>query len=206
MPIRIVCLLAGLLATAAAHAAGTESLDHFFGDVRTYSARFEQTVLDDALNPLQETSGRLWIDRPGKFRWEYDPPYRQLIIGDGEQVWVYDEDLAQVTVRPMKGALGRTPAILLAGTGQLNQNFTVTPMGTQGNLEWVRMKPKRADGGFEDIRLGFEKGELRALEMVDGIGQTTRVRLNDGRENKPIKPGIFHFEPPAGVDVLREDG
>lgn len=203
---RILMFLAAVLATGAAQAAGGDGLDHFFRDVRTYSARFEQTVLDEALNPLQETSGRLWLERPGKFRWEYDPPFRQVIVGDGERVWVYDQDLAQVTVRRMKGALGRTPAILLAGTGRLDANFTVSSIGAQGNLDWVRMVPKRTDGGFEDIRLGFEKGELRAIEMLDGIGQITRIKLNGGKENQPVAADVFVFEPPAGVDVLREDG
>ena len=186
----------------AAAADGVQSLERFFNKVDTYSARFRQVVLDEGLNTLQETTGRMWIQRPGRFRWEYEPPFEQYIVGDGERIWVYDPELEQVSVRPMSGALGDTPAILLAGRGDLKETFQVKSLGAQGQLEWVQMIPRRKDGGFEDIRIGFEDGRIRLLEMIDGLGQITRVTLSDAEENTPIEADRFQFEPPKGVDVI----
>lgn len=202
---RLGLFAAGLLAWAGlAGAVATTSLDRFFNQVKSVSAKFDQVVLDEALNTIQASSGTLWIERPGKFRWDYDFPFKQHIVGDGKKVWVYDVELQQVTVRHMTGALGNTPALLLAGKGKLRDNFELKDLGEQGALEWVQMKPKTRDGGFEDIRIGFEKGVIRTLEMVDGFGNTTRVTLRDYNENKKIDADRFSFTPPAGVDVIQE--
>lgn len=200
-------LLAGFAAgflgmEGAAQASAVTSLNRFFRDVHTYSAKFDQVVLDEALNPIQESSGTLWIERPGKFRWDYDLPFKQLIVGDGKKIWVYDKELQQVTVRNLTGGLGNTPAILLAGKGSLTENFVVKDLGQQGRLDWVQMKPKVSDGGFEDIRVGFEKGQIRSLVLVDSFGQTTRITLTDVHENGAIDAATFRFTPPKGVDVV----
>ena len=181
-----------------------DPLQRFFKDVHSYQATFKQVVLDEGLNTLQESSGTLWIERPDRFRWDYEIPFKQHIVGDGKQIWVYDEELQQVTVRPMKGALGYTPAILLAGGGKLTDNFTVKKLAKQGKLQWMEMIPKKNDGGFEDIRLGFEGNLLRQLEMIDGFGQTTRITMSNNRENSKISDSLFHFTPPKGVDVIRQ--
>ena len=190
--------------SVAAQATATQDLQRFFNQVQRYSARFDQVTLDEAMNPIQESSGSLWIERPGKFRWNYTVPYEQHIVGDGKQVWVYDVELRQVAVRRMEGALGATPAILLSGKGVLDGVFVIKDLGRQGQLDWVELTPKKNDGGFEKIRLGFEKGKIRTLEMVDGFGQTTRVTLRDAQENIKISAEQFSFKPPAGVDVITE--
>lgn len=188
-----------------AHAApATDSLHHFFTNVQTFNARFTQLVLDEALNPIQESAGTLWIDRPNRFRWDYDSPFKQEIVGDGQRIWVYDKELEQVTVRPLAGGLGYTPAVLLAGRGKLEDNFTVKQLGVQGSMEWAQLIPKNKDGGFESIRIGFEQGKLRVLEMLDGFGNTTRVTLQTPKENLKIEPAKFQFTPPKGVDVVGE--
>jgi len=197
-------LMVSLIGSVAAQAAATQDLHRFFNQVHRYNARFDQVVLDEALNPIQESSGQMWIERPGKFRWQYASPYEQQIVGDGKQVWVYDVELKQVAVRRMEGALGATPAMLLAGRGNLEAAFTIKDLGRQGVLDWVQMKPKNNDGGFNDIRIGFEKGKIRTLEMIDGFGQTTRVTLKDGKENIAIGADKFKFKPPKGVDVISE--
>jgi len=193
-----------LFAATCADAAPADSLRHFFSEVQTFSASFKQVVLDEGLNTLQESSGTLWIDRPDKFRWNYDSPFKQEIVGDGKKIWVYDKDLQQVTVRPLSGGLGYTPAVLLAGRGRLEDSFTIKPLGTQGNLEWSQLTPKNKDGGFESIRIGFEQGKLRVLEMLDGFGNTTRVTLQTSAENIKIDSAKFQFTPPRGVDVVGE--
>ena len=201
---RLIVVFFLLVSGAKADAAATQDLSRFFNQVQRYSARFDQVVLDEALNPIQESSGNLWIERPGKFRWQYTTPYVQHVVGDGKQVWVYDVDLKQAAVRRMEGALGSTPAMLLAGRGSLEASFVIKDLGRQGELDWVQMKPKKNDGGFEDIRIGFEKGRIRTLEMVDGFGQITRVTLKDAQENPPISADKFQFKPPKGVDVITE--
>lgn len=189
---------------AAAAPSGVDSLRQFFNEVNTFSARFSQVVLDEALNTIQESSGTLWIDRPNKFRWDYDTPFKQEIVADGQKIWIYDKALEQVTVRPLTGGLGYTPAMLLAGRGRLDDNFSIKPTGSQGNLEWAQLVPKNKDGGFDVIRVGFEQGKLRVLEMVDGFGNTTRVTMRMSKENVKIEPSKFQFTPPKGVDVIGE--
>lgn len=193
-----------LLAISVGHTAANNVLDRFFKEVRTFKAEFRQVVLDEALNPIQESSGTLYFQRPNKFRWDYDQPFKQHIISDGKKIWVYDVELKQVTVRKLDGALGRTPAMLLVGNGRLNKNFKVKALDKQGKLKWIQLIPKILDGGFEDIRIGFEKGQMRQLEMVDGFGQTTRISLRHNRENRKIRKGIFSFTPPSGVDVVQQ--
>ncbi len=201
---RLKVLVMLFLLSPAVQASAPTSLERFFNDVHTYTAHFQQVVLDEGLNILQESSGTLSIERPGKFRWDYDTPYQQQIVGDGKKVWIYDVELQQVTVRRMTAALSSTPALLLAGKAGLKRHFAVTDLGHQGNLDWVKMVPKIRDGGFEDIRIGFEKGVIRSLELVDGFGQTTRITLSDASENKKIDAKRFSFVPPKGVDVITE--
>jgi outer membrane lipoprotein carrier protein len=202
---RLILLLIGIAAASAnAAPSGVDSLRQFFSGVNTINARFNQVVLDEALNPIQESSGTLWIDRPDKFRWDYDVPFKQEIVADGQKIWVYDKALEQVTVRPLAGGLGYTPAMLLAGRGRLDDNFIIKPIGAQGNLEWAELSPRNKDGGFDKIRVGFEQGKLRVLEMVDGFGNTTRVTLQAVKENAKIDPAKFQFTPPKGVDVVGE--
>ncbi len=202
--ILLLALFSPLASAASATPDPTASLKRFFTEVHSYQARFNQVVLDESLNIIQESSGTLWIERPDKFRWDYDLPFKQQIVADGTRIWVYDPELKQVTVRPLTGGLGDTPAMLLAGKGKLDANFTVKSLGAQGKLAWARLIPKRKDGGFEDIRIGFEQGRLRMLEMVDGFGQTTRVSLQAPKENKKIEAAKFSFTPPKGVDVVGE--
>ncbi|MFQ5995900.1 MAG: outer membrane lipoprotein chaperone LolA [Acidiferrobacterales bacterium] len=179
-------------------------LQRFFKDVQSYTARFSQIVLDESLNTLQESSGTMWIERPNKFRWDYDLPFEQQIVGDGKKIWVYDVELQQVTVRNLEGGLGATPAILLAGKGKLDDDFIVKSLGAQGRLVWTQLIPRTDDGGFEDIRVGFEKGRIRMLEMIDTFGHTTRIVLRDPRENVKISSAKFTFKPPPGVDIVRQ--
>jgi outer membrane lipoprotein carrier protein len=194
----------GVALGAAPTKTGSDHLRRFFGEINSCSAQFNQVVLDEALNPIQESSGTLYIERPNKFRWDYDAPLKQQIVSDGKKIWVYDLDLKQVTVRLLTGGLGDTPAVLLAGRGKLEDSFEVKNMGTQGNLDWAQLAPRRKDGGYEDIRVGFEQGKLKVLEMVDGFGQTTRVTLKGMRENAKIDAARFTFSPPPGVDVVGE--
>lgn len=202
---QVLLLAAVLMVSLGARAETSENLSHFFEEVQTYQARFQQVVLDEGFNPIEETSGRVVIKRPGRFRWDYDPPDETRIISNGDKVWIYDVALEQVTVRSYTEALGNTPAALLAGGAEVSEAFEISDLGeVNGPLHWVRMVPKREDVGFEDIRIGFEDGRLRVMELVDGLGQTTRITMAEAVENESIADSRFNFTPPEGVDVIDE--
>ncbi len=194
--------LTALLANAATAGDGTDSLKRFFYKVDTFSANFDQVVLDEGLNRIEESSGRMLIKRPGRFRWDYDPPLEQIIVSDGNKVWIHDVELEQVTARPLADTLGGTPASVLAGKGNLSEHYSVRELGDFGRLSWVAMVPKNENSGFSELRIGFEHGRLRVMELVDGLGQTTRITFRDTEENPPITDAKFAFVPPMGVDVI----
>lgn len=181
-----------------------ESLDRFYDTVQTYTARFQQVVLDEGLNPIEESSGVMQIARPGRFRWDYDPPNEQHIISDGYKVWLYDIELEQITVRSQEQSLGRTPATLLAGSSDIKSNYEIRDLGQAGMLAWVGMRPKDSDSGFSDMRIGFENEQLRIMELVDGLGQTTRITLTEASENQEVDDARFTLVPPEGVDIIDE--
>ena len=160
--------------TAGGASTGPEDLRRFFKDVHSFTARFNQVVLDESLNMLQESSGTLWIQRPNRFRWNYDVPFEQQIVGDGKKIWVYDVELQQVTVRQLTGGLGNTPAILLAGRGTLDDDFTVKALGSQGKLQWLQLIPKVNDGGFEDVITSYSIHYTKLYEYVLHTGKYRR--------------------------------
>lgn len=196
-----VAMLTGTTAISAAEA--LDSARRFFNDVRSYSAQFKQTVLDESKRPIQESTGRLWLERPNKFRWNYDKPPQQ-IVSDGERVWVYDEELQQISVRSLSTSLTDTPALLLTGRGRLEDAFTLKSLPASEELEWVELTPRRQEGAFEVLRLAFANGKIRIIEMVDGLGHTTRYTLQAGAENVKIDAKRFRFVPPPGVDIVSE--
>jgi len=196
----LILVLSGV--SLSAHSDATRELDRFFEDVDTFSATFEQVVLDENLNRVEESTGRMWIARPGKFRWDYEPPLEQQIVSDGEQVWVYDIELEQVTVRRLGDALGRTPAILLAGRGDVSDSYRIEDRGLHGQVSWVALIPKDQDSNFSEIQLGFEDSELRLLQLADELGQITRIVFTENEENPSLLATVFDFSPPPGVDVI----
>lgn len=200
----LLLCLGGAAAAADNPKSGADNLRLFFRKVDSISAQFSQVVVDESGNTIQESSGTLWIQRPNKFRWNYDKPYQQQIVADGKQIWVYDPGLQQVTVRSLTGGLSDTPAMLLAGKGRVDDNFVIKSLETQDNLEWVQLTPRSKDSGYEDIRIAFAHDTMRVLEMVDGFGHTTRVTFKAVRENARIDASRFSFTPPPGVDVVGE--
>ncbi len=198
-----VCLL---LLSKAAFASGLDDLQRFYKEINSYSASFEQTVLDEKWKLLEASSGEFLIQRPGKFRWHYTVPSEQLIVGDGKQIWIYDVELEQITHRKSSDAISQTPAMLLSGKGDLNENFILEEARNRDGMEWVRMIPKNLDSGFTNIHIGFLKGKLKIIEMQDSFGQSTQMRFSDIQENGNIPEKSFIFNPPENVDVIEETG
>ena len=197
--ILLLCLLPGL-----ASAGGIESLKAFLGQTQSVKARFAQMVLDKNLKPLQQAQGVMQFSRPGKFRWDYAKPYEQTIVGDGSRLWIYDRDLNQVTVRKLDSALGASPAALLAGSNDLERDFTLTDSGSKDGLDWIDAVPKARDTAFERVRMGFAKSGLAAMELRDQFGQITVITFADVERNPRIPADVFRFTPPKGADVISE--
>ena len=194
------------ISTKGALAVSSEDyLERFFQDLITLRADFSQVVLDENLTPLEESTGRLWISRPNRFRWDYHAPFPQQIIADGRQVWVYDVELEQVTVRDQETALDRTPAILLAGQGDLELDYDIKDLGRQGSVFWVVLHPKLAGGSFSEVQLGFENNTLRQIQLLDHLGHITRIVLTHVEENPEISASRFSFVLPEGADLIAEE-
>jgi outer membrane lipoprotein carrier protein len=197
-------LLLLLWLPAAASSSGIDALKTFLSGTNTASARFAQMVLDRNMKMLQQATGTMQFSRPGKFRWEYNKPYEQTIVGDGSQIWIYDKDLNQVTVRRLDRALGSSPAALLAGKNVIEENYTLSNLGSQEGLEWVEAVPKTQDTAFDRVRLGFGKASLEAMELRDQFGQVTVIKFADLERNPKLSADTFKFTPPKGADVISE--
>lgn len=185
-------------------ASSVESLKGFLNQTTSAKARFAQMVLDKNMKMLQQATGTMEFSRPGKFRWQYVKPYEQTIVGDGTRLWIYDKDLNQVTVRKLDRALGSSPAALLAGSNEIEKNYTLTNLGNQEGLDWLEAVPKNQDTAFERIRLGFGKTGLEAMELRDQFGQFTVIKFADVERNLKLPPDTFKFAPPQGADVITE--
>jgi outer membrane lipoprotein carrier protein len=180
------------------------SLERFQSYVRTTQAArgdFEQKVYDKTGKLVQDSRGSFAFLRPGRFRWTYVKP-QQVIVGDGERVWIHDADLNQVTVRKVARVLGVTPAALLAGASDIEKSFELKEAGTRDGLEWLEARPREKEAGFELVRLGMSTGGVEAMELVDYFGQTTVLRFSSVARNPQIDPAVFRFTPPRGADVL----
>jgi len=201
--VRFLAIFAAF-AAATASAGGLDAFLAFNASTRTATARFEQEVLDGRGRVVERAQGTFAFARPGKFRWSYDKPHRQLLVGDGRRLWIHDPDLNQVTVKPMAGVIASTPAALLAGRDDITAHFTLTDAGASGGLDWVEARPKAPDTGFERVRLGMRARTLAAMELADSLGGTTRLRFEDLAVNAKLPPGLFAFEPPPGADVIED--
>jgi len=187
-----------------AHAGAIDQLRGFLNDTRSYKADFEQAVITGNGRKPQESSGTLAIQRPGKLRWEIVKPYPQLVVGDGDKIWIHDPELQQVTVRKAGQAIGGSPAALLAGNNELEKNFTLKEGGEADGLAWVDAIPKNTESGFEKVRIGMAGRDMKAMELYDNFGQTTHIRLLRGERNPALAAGLFRFTPPPGSDVIGE--
>ena len=200
---RFLLVLLISLATAA-HAAAIDRFKTYVRGTQSARGEFEQKVLDRNGKLVQQAKGTFVFQRPGKFRWVYAKPADQVIVGDGERVWIHDRDLNQVTVRKLSRALGSTPAALLAGSADVEKAFELSEAGAKDGLEWLEAKPKDREAGFERVRMGFDAEGIRAMELFDHFGQTTLLRFTKLARNPKVDRSEFRFQPPKGADVLGE--
>ena len=200
--------ISGLLLSVAALAAdpvaddGEALVNAFVNDVVTFAADFEQSLIDPDGMMLEKTSGTLEIQRPGRFRWMYLEPYEQWLVADGANIWSYDVDLEQVTVKAQAEALANTPALLLGGSGEAMDQFDYAGSFEDAGFTWVRLLPIDTESGFRRVELGFGGGQLSRMVFLDNLEQTTVVVLKNVVVNEPIDASSFDFAPPDGVDVV----
>jgi chaperone LolA len=177
-------------------------LDRYLEQVHTLSANFTQTLLDADGAVVEDSSGTLEVSRPGRFRWVYRQPYEQWLVADGVNVWSYDVDLAQVTVKAQSAALASTPALLLGGSKDVLEEFRYEGTASEGGLTWVRLAPLDDESGFRQVDLGFSGEQLSRMVFRDNLEQTTVVTLADVEVNGDIDPETFEFVVPEHVDVV----
>jgi len=201
--------VAGLTLAGAVHAAddAVTRVASYLAGVKTLAASFVQVVRDREGRITERATGTLSIARPDRFRWDYLDPYEQVIVADGRKLWLYDSDLQQVTVRGLEEGLGSTPAMLLSGAGRLADSFGSLSVEQDGDWTWCRLKPLATTSDFESVSLALgAKGELAGMELVDKLGQTTRIDFSGLKKNIALDDKLFRFEPPPGADVIGDSG
>jgi outer membrane lipoprotein carrier protein len=194
--------LAFLVGALPADAATLDRLRAFVRETQTARTQFTQTVVDKNGRAMKSANGTFELSRPGKFRWNVEKPYKQLLVGDGQRVWIFDEDLNQVVVRKVGEALGGTPAALLSGNQDVERAFEWKDLPAADGLEWLGATPISKEAAFTEIRLGFDAKGLAAVEIVDAFGQKSLVRFTNFERNPKFAPDTFRFTPPTGADVI----
>jgi outer membrane lipoprotein carrier protein len=200
----IVLFVFSLALSDLANANSLDALKAFIQDIHSARGSFSQQVTDKAGKVKQQSSGTLAFSRPGKFRWVYQKPYEQLIVGDGSKLWLYDADLEQVTMRKLGDALGSSPAALLAGSNEIEKFFNLKDLGKQGGVEWLEARPKDRESTFDSVRMGFADKQLTTMELRDNFGQTTVLRFSRMERNPTLNASEFRFTPPKGADVITD--
>jgi len=197
--------LAIFMCATIAQAGAIEKLKTFISATHSAQANFTQVVLEQNGKRMQSASGVMQFQRPGRFRWTYQQPYEQIIVGDGAKFWLYDKDLNQVTVRKLDAALGSSPAALLAGSNEIERGFILKESGSREGLEWLQATPKSQESSFSAVYMGFDaQAALVAMELNDAFGHKTVLRFSAMQRNPKLSATQFQFTPPAGADVISD--
>ncbi|WP_309618202.1 outer membrane lipoprotein chaperone LolA [Snodgrassella communis] len=191
-----------VISCALVNAGGLDTLQKFNSDTDGISGQFTQTV--HSKKRTQTTSGTFAIQRPGLFRWEYTQPYKQTIVGDGKTVWLYDQDLAQVTKQEQNQTIGDSPAAILSNKSALNANYSLADDGQKDGINYIQAKPKRSNTGYQNIRIGFRGDNLANMQLKDSFGNLTTITFTQINTQPKFNRSIFKFTPPKGVDVLSQ--
>lgn len=200
----LMAMVLWLFSCTPSFAEAADRLQQLLGDLKSWQARFEQQVLNERGVLQQRTQGSFSLQRPGKFRWQVDAPYLQLMVADGQSLWMYDIELEQVTVQTLDTALGNTPALLLSSSVQnLDKSFNVRLLsGKPGIDERFELIPKDKSNHFERVELHFRSDQLSVMQLNDNLGQKTRVTFTQSQRNGPLDSKLFQFTPKPGLDVI----
>ncbi|NOQ69037.1 MAG: outer membrane lipoprotein chaperone LolA [Gammaproteobacteria bacterium] len=177
-------------------------LEKFLANTQTMQANFQQTLRTHDGEVLQQTEGKFYLNRPGKFRWNYQSPYEQIIVSDGDRIWIYDVELQQVTVQKQSAGLPATPMALLEDGSKLYQSFNVFPLDEQNGVYRLKLQSKTKESDFAEIVIGLDAKGLRFMQLHDQFEQVTDIVFSDISTNTKLSEDIFKFIPPEGVDVF----
>lgn len=202
----IVTLVCGaaLLAAQAAGAGALQELKDFTRGGQAFFATFVQSVYGAEGELMRESTGEVSLSPPVKFRWDYATPFKQELVSNGETLWLYDEDLQQVTVRSAAQALANSPILLLTGEVSFEDEFAIRELGERDGLDWVELKPLDEEADFEAIYAALDSAGLRVLDMRDKLGQSTQIQFENLQLSERLNPALFEFVVPAGVDVVEQ--
>lgn len=196
------CAWLAILLSVVARADDSAALTTYLDNLHSFAASFEQQRFDETGELLETAHGDCSIERPGRFRWNYVDPYKQIIVSDSVKLWIYDADLAQVTVNKVNAATPGTPAELLSAEFEVTSRYEVTHVGAKDGYDWFSLHPKDASTQFQQVELGFADHEVKAMRLKDNLGQTTLLHFSAVKRNTPMAASLFEFSPPAGVDVV----
>ncbi len=201
----LTIILSGLLLLTHAYAAErADPLKAFLEELDTLESNFTQTLLDEDGSELEKTTGTLYLKQPGQFHWAYQTPYMQKIISDGEVLWIFDQDLEQITIRAMGDSLEKTPAAIILGDSKLEKHFVQVDLGKIEGFDWIELTPRDLEAQYESIRIGFNKNSLGMMIIADNLGQTTRIDFSDVSKNSKLDAELFTLSIPDDVDVIDE--
>lgn len=201
--LKLICLLLSSSLALAQTGAGIQKAQQFVDQLTSVQAVFVQTVFDQEMNQLETSSGKVYLQKPGKFRWDYLKPYQQTVVSNGKTLWLYDPELEQVTERTLQGGLGTTPLALLTQSVQLTDEFDIEELGQVNERDTLQLASKTQDTNYENIILAFGDDGLEVMELKDALGQVTRIELFKIQQGK-VRAELFDFIPPEGTDVLAE--
>lgn len=201
----LLCLICTVISATVIAEERIDPLKVFLKEFETLQSDFTQTLLNEDNEQLEQTSGTLYLQQPGKFNWTYKTPYVQKIISNGEVLWIYDEDLEQLTIRGFGSEqLAQTPAAIILGNDYPERHFVQVDLGKIEDFNWIELTPRDLEAQFKNIRIGFEYKRLAMMIIADNLGQTTRIDFSNAQKNATLSEELFNFEAPEGVDVLDE--
>jgi outer membrane lipoprotein carrier protein len=179
-----------------------DELERFAASLERFQAEFTQTVKSGDGRIQDQTQGEVWLQKPDRLRWVYSGEYPEIIVADGKNIWIYDESLEQVTVKPQSEEATDSPLMILADVSKLDQQFQVTELGDFEGMDLLELKSLDSESEFERILLGLVPDGIRMMAMEDAFGQRTEIHFQDVKVNAPVDPSLFRFTPPEGVDVV----
>ena len=198
-----VCLLPGVFQNVLADGK-SDPLAFFLDELESFQADFKQTLSNEQGVMLETSTGKVYMQNPGRYRWVYEKPYAQLLITDSKTLWIYDQDLEQVTIKDISSAIDNTPAAIISGKQNINEHFVVVNMGVIEGFDWIELTPRDIDNQYRSVRIGFDKNNLGMMILNDNLGQITRIDFLNPVRNKRMGGPLFTFSVPAGVDVIDE--
>ena len=203
----VLSLFALCLSFNSVQATPATDVEKLLDGVQSWSADFTQTIDDGHGKIVRSAAGKIYLQKPGKFRWDYSKPSAQTIVADGKDIWLYDQDLQQANVREMDVSLSSTPAVLLSGGATVSSQFDVSALPKKDGLDWYQLVPKHPETDFQQVRIGFDKnGDLVSMFLADKVNQVTQLTFSNSQRNIKLIPDLFMFTPPPGVDVIGRPG